>query len=128
MTTPQFIDGSKDVTRRFGWWFLKEGDLLMAVEKAMGLKKGEKVKKLGIIQVVSARKEPLNHITDEDCRREGFPEFSPLDFVNFLLAKNPKLEPHSDVNRIEFRRRPDLIECGKTQYKLIKKLLEEKHG
>lgn len=26
MTTPQFIDRSKTVTRRFGWWLLKNGD------------------------------------------------------------------------------------------------------
>ena len=41
LTTPQFRDGTKDVTRRLGWTFLKPGDRLCAVVKAMGLKKGE---------------------------------------------------------------------------------------
>lgn len=107
MTTDQFIDGSKDVTRRFGWWFLKPGDRVRAVKKAMGLKKGEQIESLGIIEIVSARGEPLNHITDEDCRREGFPSFSPLDFVNFILAKFPSKEPHDIINRIEFKRISD---------------------
>lgn len=43
LTTPQFKSRSKDVTRRIGWWFLKPGDVVMGVEKGMGLKKGEKV-------------------------------------------------------------------------------------
>ena len=41
MTTPQFLDGSKDVTRRMGWNRLRASDTLRAVKKAMGLKKGE---------------------------------------------------------------------------------------
>ena len=28
LTTPQFLDGSKDVTRRNGWLMLKTGDIL----------------------------------------------------------------------------------------------------
>lgn len=43
MTTEQFRRGEKDVTRRFGWWFLKPGDQLRVVEKTIGLKKGEKM-------------------------------------------------------------------------------------
>ena len=42
MTEPQFRDGSKDVTRRLGWKFLKPGDRIMGVRKCMGLAKGEK--------------------------------------------------------------------------------------
>lgn len=111
MTTPQFIDGSKDVTRRFGWWFLKPGDRLMAVEKAMGLKKGEKMKRLGVIEVVSVRKEPLSEMSRdleyglEELRREGYPFgcTSPTEFV-IRLAKSAKVDRHEPVNRIEFRR------------------------
>lgn len=39
MTTDQIREQSKTVTRRFGWWFLKSGDVVCGVEKAMGLKK-----------------------------------------------------------------------------------------
>lgn len=84
LTTPQFLDGSKDVTRRFGWAFLKPGDILCAVEKGMGLKKGEKVKRLGFIEVVSVRNEPLDEITQDDVRREGFPHWTPRDFTDFF--------------------------------------------
>lgn len=102
MTTPQFKARTKDVTRRFGWWFLKPGDRLMGVEKAMGLKKGEKMVRLGVIEIVSARGERLDAITHDDCHREGFPFFSPADFVHFLCRKSKKTG-ESIVNRIEFK-------------------------
>lgn len=111
MTTPQFIDGSKDVTRRFGWEFLQPGDRLMAVEKAMGLKKGEQMKRLGEIEVVSVRREPMSAMLDDmtygmdELRREGFPFGcrSPACFVSGLLQKTKKT-PDDMVTRIEFRR------------------------
>ncbi|MCK9592988.1 MAG: hypothetical protein M0Q91_13370 [Methanoregula sp.] len=62
LTTQQFIDGTKDVTRRLGWAFLKPGDHFMAVEKAQGLKKGEKIRKLGQCVCVWNQPEPLNFI------------------------------------------------------------------
>ena len=40
LTTEQFKARTKTVTRRFGWWFLKPGDVVRGVEKAMGLKPG----------------------------------------------------------------------------------------
>jgi hypothetical protein len=43
LTTAQFLDGSKDVTRRIGWKNLNAGDVLCAVKKGMGLKPGEKI-------------------------------------------------------------------------------------
>lgn len=102
LTTQQVRDQTKDVTRRFGWWFLKPGDQLWAVEKTMGLKKGEKVKRLALIEVVSVREEPLNAITAEDCKREGFPDYRPADFVQ-MLASHKKCSEVEPVNRIEFR-------------------------
>ena len=84
LTTEQFLSGQKDVTRRFGWWGLKPGDQVRAVEKAMGLKKGEKMKVLGVIEVVSVRREPLNTMAPEDCALEGFPHFTPDQFVDML--------------------------------------------
>jgi capsid protein len=43
MTESQFLDGSKDVTRRLGWLTLQAGDHLMACRKCQGLKPGEKI-------------------------------------------------------------------------------------
>lgn len=103
MTTEQFRRGEKDVTRRFGWWFLKPGDRLRVVEKTMGLKKGEKMVELGVIEVVSTRREPLDAIDKADCIREGFPHFEPADFVK-MLVNHYKCFPWQECNRIEFRR------------------------
>lgn len=104
MTTPQMYAEEKDITRRIGWWNLKPGDRLMAVEKAMGLKKGETMKRIYEIEVVSTRCERLDAITQDDCRREGFPHFTPADFVAFLMKDSRKITPATLVNRIEFRR------------------------
>lgn len=101
LTTPQFFDRIKDVTRRLGWDNLKPGDILCAVEKGMGLKKGEKVKRLGLIKVVSCWPEPLEAITQEEVMREGFPAWTPEQFVEFFCNHN-KVEPQTIVNRIEY--------------------------
>jgi len=46
LTTSQIKNKPKTVTRRLGWWYLQPGNIINAVEKGMGLKKGEKVKKI----------------------------------------------------------------------------------
>ena len=102
MTTDQVIARKKDITRRFGWHFLKAGDRLNGVKKAMGLKKGEKIERLCQIEVVSVRLEPLNAITQDDVIREGFPDWTPQDFIDFLV-KHYKCDPAKPVNRIEFK-------------------------
>lgn len=102
MTTQQISDKSKTVTRRFGWWFLKPGDVVQPVEKAMGLKKGEQVKKIGgLIRILSTRKEPLFTVTQDDCVKEGFPDLEPYQFVE-MLCRHYKCRPLKMVNRIEF--------------------------
>jgi len=102
MTTKQVYAQTKDITRRCGWAFLKVGDVLQAVEKCQGLKKGEKIVRICAIVVVSTRWEPLDAITPEDCIREGFPEMSPAQFVEMYCRAN-RWEPDKYVNRIEFR-------------------------
>ena len=110
MTTPQFLDGSKDVTQRMGWQNLKAGDILQAVEKAMGLKKGESVKVLGMIRVQDVRREALRRMIDDreygilECRREGFPQMTTKGFVEFFCDGHKGCIPGSIVTRIEFDR------------------------
>lgn len=99
LTTQQFKD--KTVTRRFGWHFLQPGDILCGVEKCMGFKKGEKIKKLGLIRITSVRKEVLSEITQKDCIKEGFPNMAPAEFVS-MLCNHSKCSPSDTVNRIEF--------------------------
>ena len=103
LTTPQFLDGSKDVTRRLGWRNLKPGTRLMAVRKAQGIKKGEQVERLGEIEVVSVRREILRDITADDCRREGFPGLSPVRFV-VMFCEHMGCTPATQVTRIEFKK------------------------
>ena len=100
-TKPQFCARTKTVTRRMGWARLKAGDFLMGVEKAQGLKKGEKIVALGPVCVVSVRREPLNMITQDDCDREGFPAYTPAQFVAFFCTFNG-CTPDTTITRIEF--------------------------
>ena len=101
LTTPQILDRSKDVTRRLGWEFLKPGDYVRGVEKCQGLKPGEKIKPLGIIKILSVRRERLDRITKDEVRREGFPEMSCKGFI-FMFCNHMKVFPHRIVTRIEF--------------------------
>jgi hypothetical protein len=102
-TRDQIRDRSKDVTRRLGWRSLKPGDRFYAVEKGMGLKKGEKVVRLALCECVSTRREPLSAITPEDVVREGFPGMSCEEFIDMFLRINPKMKRYQRVTRIEFK-------------------------
>tara|TARA_R110002124_G_C8682364_1_gene492244 strand:- start:147 stop:497 length:351 start_codon:yes stop_codon:yes gene_type:complete len=109
LTTAQFLDGSKDVTRRLGWANLKPGTRLMGCRKCMGLKPGETLERLGVIEVVSVFRERLHWIEtyDDDCRREGFPDLTPEEFVA-MFCGHMKCRPETMVTRIEFKRVKDL--------------------
>ena len=39
----------------------------------------------------------------DDCRREGFPDFTPDQFIEFL-AQHYGVHPKAEINRIEFKR------------------------
>ena len=101
MTMDQFRMRTKTVTRRFGWWFLKPGDEVRGVEKTMGLLKGERVRSLGMVRIVSVRAEPLDSIIQEDVYREGFPEWTPAQFVQ-MMVEHYHIDPGATVNRIQF--------------------------
>jgi len=106
MTTHQFRARTKDVTRRLGWCGLKPGELLQAVEKCQGLHKGEKAVRLGVIRVVSVRREPIVALRAypygiEEMKREGFPGMAPHDFIHMFIRAN-RCDDYVDVTRIEF--------------------------
>lgn len=110
LTTPQFLDGSKTVTRRVGWATLKVWDRLVVVRKLMGLKRGEHREELGLIRVRSVRRELLCRLTHDvsygrkELVREGFPEWTPPQFVEFFCRTHRGCTPDSLVTRIEFER------------------------
>jgi Uncharacterized conserved protein len=93
----------KTVTRRLGWSFLQPGDVVMAVEKARGLKKGEHIKQIYPIEILSVRTEPLIDITQEDLVLEGFPKMTIPEFVKMFCASHKGCKPETLVTRIEFR-------------------------
>lgn len=100
-TLPQFLDGTKTVTRRVGWKFLTEGTILEAVEKAQGIPKGGTVTRIGLIRVVDVTSEPLSAITSADVIAEGFPGWTPGVFVEFFCSMNGGTADQI-VTRIEF--------------------------
>ena len=105
MTIEAFTDGTKDVTRRLGWLNLEAGAELRAVNKVMGFRKGERATVLGVVEVVSVRRERLDAITAADVRREGFPSMTPADFVA-MFTKAMGCKPSTEITRIEFRKLP----------------------
>lgn len=123
-TTPQFRAGTKDVTRRMGWYTLKCGDVLMACEKCQGLGKGGQVVRMGPIEIMNVTYEPLGEIITRPVRitggkpettREGFPQMSPVQFCNTFIEINPKDQQgkkttlETMITRIAFRKLPH---CG----------------
>lgn len=102
MTTPQVRARTKTVTRRMGWALLMPGDLMQACEKCQGLKTGEKIVPISIIRVLSVRREPLSAITAEDVVREGFPNMTRDQFIEFFCEGHKGCKRLSIVTRIEF--------------------------
>jgi hypothetical protein len=102
LTKQQVYDKTKTHTIRDGWWFLKSGELLNAVEKGMGLKKGEKVTRMCQIRILSTRPDILKNVTHEICIKEGFPWLAPFEFVEMFCKFNKKATVTKKLNFIEF--------------------------
>ena len=113
LTKDSFLNGTKDVTRRY--WkeaWVKPGDHMMGVEKAQGLKKGEKIVRLGEIEILEIAPERVDEIILHPLRhkgngksemvREGFPAFTPERFVEFFCRAN-KVTPDTIIYRLGFR-------------------------
>lgn len=97
LTSTQINDRTKTVTRRLGWSRLRPGTLLQPVVKAQGLKKGEKVQKVGgPIRVVSVRREMAagDHRRRRDAR--GVPFDDDQRFHRVLLRREPGAPVGSD--------------------------------
>lgn len=97
-TIEQMRARTKTVTRRIGWEHAEPGMRITAIEKGMGLRRGERQVVLGEIEVVSVRRERLADITADDVAREGFPGWTPAQFIELFGAP-----PERVVTRIEFK-------------------------
>lgn len=102
LTTKQILNRTKTVTRLLGWWELRPGDIVWCVNKTARLKKNETREHLATIRILSARAERLNSITQEDVIKEGFPDWTPDQFVHFLCHQYTHITATEIVNRIEF--------------------------
>ena len=105
LTEDQVRNQSKDVTRRLGWKFIREGEVITLCRKVMGRRAGEPLVRICDVRIVSVRRERLSDITDADAAREGFPHFTGEDFVEFFTRS---MRCHRDtlVTRIEWRYLP----------------------
>jgi hypothetical protein len=115
MTEVAVVERRKTVTRRKGWWedvnghrVLKVGDTLTLCRKVQGRKAGEPLVRLAEVEVVSLRREPLMLLAEPaygaaEVAAEGFPDMSPVDFVNRFFVEAQGIYPHEDVTRIEWR-------------------------
>ena len=101
LTTKQIENRTKTVTRRLNWRFLREGDIVNACEKCMGLKKGEKIRRLCQIRIKSIGIHTLWKIDEEDVIKEGFPNMTTDEFVG-MFCREMKCSPDTMVTRIEF--------------------------
>ena len=108
LTTQQFRDHKKTVTRRLGWKNAKTGWRVMGVVKCQGLKRGEKIERLGPVAFAQVTRERLDTLITspeygrDEVKREGFPELSPHEFVR-MFCKHNHCRPSSKVTRIAFR-------------------------
>ena len=100
-TQLEIKDQSKVMTRRMGWRFLKTGDRLEAVRRYRGIRKKDR-KKLATIEVLNIWREPLNKIRQANVIHEGFPEWTPREFIKFFCKLN-KCRPADRVTVIRFR-------------------------
>lgn len=73
------------------------------------MKKGEKIKRLALLECVSNVPEGLHEILNRSIRggknevsREGFPQWHPVEFVTMFCEAN-RCETRQVVNRIEFK-------------------------
>lgn len=110
-TKDQVRNRTKTVTRRLGWKNLKPGTLLRVVEKAMGLKPGEKIVPMAVVRVTKVTREKLIEIRKKDCAKEGFPDFEPDRFIVFFAATF-KVLADQIVTRIEWTYESRCLQCG----------------
>lgn len=114
MTVDAVLSRSKTITRRLGWLNLKPGERLLAVDRL----RSKDAKVLGVIEMVSVRREKLYDINADDVRREGFDPTANiakpkrgrdldalrgrLGFIN-AFCDAMGCAPDAEVTRIEFR-------------------------
>ncbi len=80
LTEASFLDGTKTMTRRLGWWtdkngrrLLLPGDRITGCRKVMGRKKGDPLVRLGEAHVTAVYRQKLWDVTDRVCEGGNVP-------------------------------------------------------
>jgi hypothetical protein len=103
LTIDQVRAGTKTVTRRLGWRYLKPGDRLQLCEKVRGRRAGEQLVRLRDVVVVAVDIVRLDSIDQADVVAEGFPSWTPHEFIEFFCRTHPPANETTEVTRIEWR-------------------------
>lgn len=118
LTEQSVVDRTKTVTRRPGWRFAQPGMRLTLCRKVMGRRRPdgtvEPLVRLAEVEIVSARRERVWDITDEDIAREAVDPglFEEIDTDTGLptetawvawFCEQMSCRPDDEVTRIEWR-------------------------
>ncbi|WP_157227486.1 hypothetical protein [Nocardia asiatica] len=93
----------KTVTRRLGWRHLRVGDQLTLCRKVMGRRGGEPLVRITTVEILDIRREPLHTITPDDVTAEGFPDYTPQQFIDFFCRTHHPCTPDTEITRIHWR-------------------------
>lgn len=115
LTTQAVRDRIKTQTRRDGWRRLREGDRLALCPKFRGVRRAER-ELITIVDVLSVRREPLQAISASDVVAEGFPDWTPAEFVEFFCRTHRGVEPGSEITCIRWAYPRMCRTCGCTEY------------
>lgn len=106
-TILQVRNRTKTVTRRIHKRPIILGAHYTAIEKGMGLKKGERITPICEIIPIDSRWEPLRRMIDDieygkqEVILEGFPDMQPAEFVEMICTMH-HCTPETLVDRIRF--------------------------
>ncbi|WP_040713321.1 hypothetical protein [Nocardia takedensis] len=103
LTEAQVRDRTKTVTRRAGWRDLTAGTRLTLCRKVMGRRRGEPLVRIVDVVVEEVRRERLDAITTADVRAEGFPDWTPAEFIDFFTRTHHGCTGDTEVTRILWR-------------------------
>lgn len=119
LTTEQVRRREKNVTRRLGWKDAKPGQIVQPIVKGQGLKKGEKVERIGgPIRFTAVTREGLREgLSQSDVLREGFPNMTPAAFAA-MFCKHNRCTESTIVTRIAFEYQPNVFPCGCSRHKV----------
>lgn len=116
LTTEQVRRRHKTVTRRTGWQRLRIGDQVTLCPKVRGRRPGEPLERIVTVDIVSVRRERLDSITADDVVAEGFPDMTPLEFVDFFRSTHQGVSADTEVTRIEWAYPRVCRQCGCTEH------------